>query len=479
MSLPKKDKEVHLKDLTQLITGISLFNKECGKGGEGIDNIPPFLKGELDSMAEKLSKESHALTEYSELLIELIEKVGDSWKGQDELSEASVQHSYYTEALINISQLHGFVKIILSDALRARQQVSNLESKFQGHIESLKECVKAKTAVPTEQVFPHFASLATLWQSFQDEMFYVTFRSDVMNTLLGFGKMSKGNLDGIAKDEDITGTLKDTWEKAKQKAESNQETIDLTANIENAADIKTMTNAKERIDPESVAPLRVIFKEDTPNFNSLVLQFNGYCAWTIAARDKMLLPGKVSVGVLEYREQYFTFINKEAAKDFAKDPDGYIGKVVEHAKKAPELINLLNMHSHFAAITPYHSSKGDARLRVHNVSKRDNGIQTELHPVETNIIKDYDWNEWELRRKAIKLTNLRQKKTQSMQTDLSHFRRDNSSQHYPPKDQSVNTKKDGKSKVPKRQNFISGLRGEKKKVQVVDLTLEVEKDALF
>jgi len=26
--------------LTQIVTGIRLFNKECGKGGEGIDNLP-------------------------------------------------------------------------------------------------------------------------------------------------------------------------------------------------------------------------------------------------------------------------------------------------------------------------------------------------------------------------------------------------------------------------------------------------------
>ena len=31
------------------------------------------------------------------------------------------------------------------------------------------------------------------------------------------------------------------------------------------------------------------------------------------------------------------------------------------------------------------------------------GTQTEVHPIETNLVKTYEWNEWELRRKAIKL----------------------------------------------------------------------------
>lgn len=38
MSLVKRDKERQLVELTQIVTGIRLFNKECGKGGEGIDD---------------------------------------------------------------------------------------------------------------------------------------------------------------------------------------------------------------------------------------------------------------------------------------------------------------------------------------------------------------------------------------------------------------------------------------------------------
>ena len=33
------------------------------------------------------------------------------------------------------------------------------------------------------------------------------------------------------------------------------------------------------------------------------------------------------------------------------------------------------------------------------------GVQTELHPIEMNLVKTYEWNEWELRRKAIRLVS--------------------------------------------------------------------------
>ena len=38
MSMNKKDKERQLVELSLIVTGIRLFNKECGKGGEGIDD---------------------------------------------------------------------------------------------------------------------------------------------------------------------------------------------------------------------------------------------------------------------------------------------------------------------------------------------------------------------------------------------------------------------------------------------------------
>ena len=42
------------------------------------------------------------------------------------------------------------------------------------------------------------------------------------------------------------------------------------------------------------------------------------------------------------------------------------------------------------------------------VTKSDCGTQTDTHFYETNIVKSYEWNEWELRRKALKLVRRQQ-----------------------------------------------------------------------
>ena len=40
------------------------------------------------------------------------------------------------------------------------------------------------------------------------------------------------------------------------------------------------------------------------------------------------------------------------------------------------------------------------------IIKSDMGTQTDTHILESNMVKTYEWNEWELRRKALKLVKL-------------------------------------------------------------------------
>lgn len=43
ISLPRQEKDAQLNGLTNLVTGIRLFNKHLGKGGDMIENCIKFL----------------------------------------------------------------------------------------------------------------------------------------------------------------------------------------------------------------------------------------------------------------------------------------------------------------------------------------------------------------------------------------------------------------------------------------------------
>ena len=82
-----------------------------------------------------------------------------------------------------------------------------------------------------------------------------------------------------------------------------------------------------------------------------------------------------------------------------------------------------------------------------------------LHFVERNVDVNYSWNEWDLRRRALQMTNIRKCATTGQQTDLSHFRRENDSQVYLPKTKVTMTMKDSGTQPPLVTQYVAGLRG--------------------
>lgn len=43
IAMSRKDKEQHITELTQITTGIRLFNRDCQKGGESIEDRKCYL----------------------------------------------------------------------------------------------------------------------------------------------------------------------------------------------------------------------------------------------------------------------------------------------------------------------------------------------------------------------------------------------------------------------------------------------------
>ena len=97
---------------------------------------------------------------------------------------------------------------------------------------------------------------------------------------------------------------------------------------------------------------------------------------------------------------------------------------MKQAVQRPTCIALLNLQTSFRELS---LDKLIASVTL-DPETLEGGCQTELHPIVKHIDRKYEWNEWEHRRKALTLVNLRQKRTHGSQTILSHFRRENATQ---------------------------------------------------
>lgn len=92
--------------------------------------------------------------------------------------------------------------------------------------------------------------------------------------------------------------------------------------------------------------------------------------------------------------------------------------------------------------------------------------QTELHPLLFNIDKNYVWNGWDLRRKAIQFANLRKCDTKASQTQLTYQCYDIDTQTWSDetikssqKAQETQTTHDGFTNIPKPQVYNRNVRG--------------------
>ena len=60
--------------------------------------------------------------------------------------------------------------------------------------------------------------------------------------------------------------------------------------------------------------------------------------------------------------------------------------------------------------------------------------------VASHIDKEYKWNEWDLRRDALKMADIRQRQTQSTQTQLSAMKAEQETQVYLPREVATNAR---------------------------------------
>jgi hypothetical protein len=178
---------------------------------------------------------------------------------------------------------------------------------------------------------------------------------------------------------------------------------------------------------------------------------------TLVDHNGLLLQGQHSFGVYRYKEENFVFRAKVEAKKFIDRPNFYITELYNICRQKPELILLLRLEDFFKSqglrlihITP--GKKGQATKIM-----LDAGSQAPVH-FGKFIDHNYCWNEWELRRIAIQMANIRNMVTKGTQTADSIFKVDNESQVWLMKEACSQTGINSGNNPIRPRNYITDLR---------------------
>jgi len=411
-----------------------LFNRDIGKGGVGLEPFIDIINHPARSLLQKLNNEVAEIMEQSDkytMFFNVINEL-DNPGTPEQIDLFKQELTYKRQYLIYILELKSDVQI-------SEQNIENLQQKYQTEIQELKNLIGNKSSIPKDQVYPKFDQLSQIYSQLLEEKNLSILREELFNKLLEYKQLMTSHLP--------EHLVRDGKQLYMEKA-NNQRMIE--EHIAQTMDSQVVGNQILRLMPNS-----------TPDFMHIPLDFLGFCLVNIV-EGGLLMPGKPNLGVFKYNEKYCVFADQESIEKFIVDPDKYLESVKEQCRRMPELIHLLKMQDHFqeASLAALLQGK-DGMHPLFSISAPlmvDKGVETPVHFIDKNIEPNYHWNEWDLRKKALQMANIRKKVTVSVQTELSNFRIDNSTQVWLPKENSTNTGINVSTNTVLEKTYIVGLR---------------------
>ncbi|KAI9341037.1 hypothetical protein DFJ73DRAFT_797744 [Zopfochytrium polystomum] len=403
ISLGRAEKEAQLNGLTQLITGIRLFNKQLGKGGDTVEDLISLCATELRMLVQELEEQTAATEAILQQLMAVIAYASKAV----ELDMGTSAINRVKSTIIFNRQYLMYLDALTEQTTRTREKLATLSQTFDDTIHDLKSTCKAKNRGARRPG--------------------LSFRRGILDTIAYHSK----SFETI-----VTETV-----------------------------LRESSPYKEDIEPE-ILPVEVIHPGNTTRYFQLPVEYGGFCPHTLMKHDGLVVPGDKNLGMIRYRDRLFAFATQEGAREFAKFPDRCMEGVLELAKRSPDLVQLLHLYNYFPTVEALENAKSFTKQRLMGQMPMvsEAGCQVDTHIIDTKIDKKYQWNEWELRRQALMLVNLKHKQTHSSQTDVSHFRRESETQHYQPKTNATQTYTESATNVPRKP---------KNKFRVVDLTLDL------
>jgi Domain of unknown function len=183
-----------------------------------------------------------------------------------------------------------------------------------------------------------------------------------------------------------------------------------TAMIETDEERMQRTGGTRRVKSAANVECRVVDCEaDTQ------MEFLGFCAYTLCEAGGLLLPANPGIGLCERNDKFYAFNSVEAGDLFMELPKRYEFAMAQLVRDKIQLIGLLGAFDALQHQTPESLSRPEFTAGMCEAE-----VQIELHPIPYCQDKDYVWNVWDLRRKAIQLTNLVDRRTRSAQTAMSY-----------------------------------------------------------
>ena len=236
--------------------------------------------------------------------------------------------------------------------------MSHLDQRLLSQLAQLQSTI-GDSAQPWASVSPMFTNLATTWTGLQDEMVILSNLTSLSQALHAHTKcVSKVQLSKMLPLLEPLTIITDD-----QRLELHSR-IDLD-------DTKLVCD--------------VIYPGEVSKYDTLPLEYNGYCPIALLSGGGFLLPGNNKLGTLKWKGRYYVCSTVDRAEQFGGEPDLYIGALRQLVMRHSVLEQLVMVTPSGDSMDGHHDGGRD--------TKTDAAIQTETHPQEDLINPDYRFDE--------------------------------------------------------------------------------------
>jgi len=177
VSLNPSEKVTQLVELSNLVIGIRLFNKEIGKGGVTLPPMQELLEHAGRELLDRIRKE----------VIDIIEHCDDYtmfFQSADKLKVSSKDVERYKDELTYLRQYLSYVLSLQEDIEVSENSVESNDTRYKKEVNDLRTLLGNKSSAPKEQVYPKFATLAQSYVQLLEEKRISMVRVELFELLL-------------------------------------------------------------------------------------------------------------------------------------------------------------------------------------------------------------------------------------------------------------------------------------------------------
>ena len=165
-----EDKRKQLAELTNLVLGVRLFNKEIGKGGKDLEDVSTLIGTRCaklyQEIQEYLAESKEKCNDYTDVIQagrrSLLKKQSEDAPDEDTLQR-------WQKELTNEDNFYFMRKVSTGTSSLSKRNGCFVDIYYR-ELESLKTVVGSRNSVPKEVVYPKFCLLARNWMAIMEKM---------------------------------------------------------------------------------------------------------------------------------------------------------------------------------------------------------------------------------------------------------------------------------------------------------------------